>query len=163
MVQVRTSAARVVAGCALALGGVAGCTVSEGPQAAGDCQSQVRLDGRVYTGWGFTRRDATRFAMADRAECHDNGRYAVGSVFTDDPAQVAVWSFDGYDTELVVGVRSHDGPFEVFVADSVARDDRDRIIENLSRGQRHVVTRVVGPPGGTPTAVVGRLWPAETG
>jgi len=132
MIPVRTSLARVAAGCALALGALAGCAASECRQAAADCQNQVRIDGRVYTGWGFTQLDATRFTLADRAECHDTGTCPVGSVFPDDPRQVTVWSFDGYPTATVVGVRSYEGSFEVFVADSVPRADRDRILRELT-------------------------------
>ena len=57
----------------------------------------------------------------------------MGSVFPADPAQVAVWSFDGYDTGMVVGVRSYEGSLEVFVAEWLPREDQDRILTELSR------------------------------
>ena len=135
MLLVSTNLARVAAGCALALCASA-CAGNACHQVAVDCQSQIRFDGRVYTGFGWTQRSATRFAVADRAECHDTGTCPVGSVFPAHPAQVAVWSFDGYDTGMVVGVRSYGGSLQVLVAEWLPREDQDRILTELSRRQR---------------------------
>jgi translation initiation factor 2B subunit (eIF-2B alpha/beta/delta family) len=95
----------------------------------------VRLDGHVYTSYGFTDREATQFSVAEQADCHDVGRDAEGSVFLDDPTQVTVWSFESYATEKVLGVRFDRDSFAVFVADSVPRDQADRILEELSQSQ----------------------------
>lgn len=70
--------------------------------------------------------------MADVAECHDVGENPEGSVFMDDPRQVAVWSFHGYPLEQVLGVRRDENSYEVFVAESVPRADVDRIVGELS-------------------------------
>jgi hypothetical protein len=99
--------------------------------ASADCASQVRLDDRVYTSHGFTNRDATRFAEADRAECHDVGRNAPGSVFPDQPAHVTAWSFAGYPTDKVLGVRFDEDSFGVYVADTVSRAESERIFQEL--------------------------------
>jgi hypothetical protein len=57
-------------------------------------------------------------------------------VFADHPAQVTTWSFDGYPPEEVVGVRVARGSFAVYVADSLADDERERIVRLLDPGSR---------------------------
>lgn len=92
----------------------------------------MRLEGRVYTPYRYTDRVAQRFAVADQAECHDVGTGPAGSVLPEDPPKVAVWSSPGYSTQEVLGVRFDKGSFAVFVEESVARSDADRIFRELS-------------------------------
>ena len=105
------------------------------PQTAADCEQQVRLGSRGYTSVGFTDREATRLSTADRAECHDTGIDPEGLVFPEDPTQVAVWSFLGYPTETVLGVRVDRDTFRVFVADSASRAESERISTELDPPQ----------------------------
>lgn len=115
---------------------VAGCGVGQSAQSAPDCTNRVRLDGRVYSGYGYTDRAGTEFAVADVAECHDTGESPEGSVFTDDPRQVPVWSFHGYPPRQVVGVRRDENSYEVFFAESVPRGDIELIVDELSNAGR---------------------------
>lgn len=115
----------LVAGCAQ-LGDHPGAT-------AADCSAQVRVGDVVFTAYTATHRRATRYAEADRAECHDVGEGAAGSVFPADPQRVPTWRFDGYPTTEVLGVRLGQGAFTVFVADRVPRAERDRILAGLGR------------------------------
>jgi len=112
----------------------AGCgddaNTSSGPA---DCDHQVRLDGRTYTSHGYTDRDARQFGQAELAECHDFGPDAPGSVFPADPHHVPAWSFAGYSTDTVIGVRFDTKSFAVFVADDVSRQESDRIYRELGK------------------------------
>ena len=103
---------------------------------AADCVSQVRLAGVVYTSHGHTDRDATKHVSADDADCHDTGPDAVGPVFPDQPRQVTTWTFHGYPPEQVLGVRVDKRTFAVFVADSIADENRERIYRVLSEPAR---------------------------
>ncbi len=67
------------------------------------------------------------------ADCHDVGEGSEGSVFSDNPKQVTVWSFPGYVPEKVLGVRFDRDTFGVYVAESVPRTDMNRIVDELSR------------------------------
>jgi hypothetical protein len=60
------------------------------------------------------------------------GRDAPGAVFPDDPHQVAVWTFAGYASDQVLGVRFGQDSFVVFMAESVPRHQADRIVSELS-------------------------------
>lgn len=104
---------------------------SSSSQATADCQEQVRADGVVYTSHGYTEQPASRHGVADRARCDDVGQDAAGSVFPEDPEQVTTWSFPGYPPEQVVGVRFDKDSFAVFVADTVADAERERIYREL--------------------------------
>ncbi len=87
----------------------------------------------IYSAYGYTDREATtRLVTVDEADCHDVGRNAPGSVFPDDARQVAAWTFDGYASDQVLGVRFAQDSFTVFVADSVPRDQGERILRQLS-------------------------------
>ena len=130
-----TSAARLLGVLALVTGGCA-TTGSGEPASTADCTSQVRREGVVYSGYGHSEHPATKRGTADRAGCHDLGRDAQGSVFTDDPAQVGVWTFRGYAIEKVLGVRGAGGSFEVFVAESLSREEAERILRRLDRDGR---------------------------
>lgn len=138
LVCLATSAAVTLAGCEASheseprggpLGGPA-----KPPAAAADCTSQIRTHGVIYTGYAYTQTRAVRYSTADEADCHDLGPDAEGSVFSDTPKQVAVWTFRGYSPDEVLGVRFDNKSFAVFVAESVAPHDRNRILQQL--GQR---------------------------
>jgi hypothetical protein len=90
------------------------------------------LHGVIYSGHGYTDQEATSLGAADEAVCHDVGRDAPGSVFPDDPHQVAVWTFAGYPPDQVLGVRFGQDSFVVFIAESVPRPQADRILSELS-------------------------------
>lgn len=110
-----------------------GCAGSGGSQTSSDCSAQVRADGIVYTSYGHTEREASRHSVADRAECHDVGENAAGSVFPEHPEHVATWSFRGYPPEEVLGVRFDTDSFAVFVADSVPDAERANIFRELAK------------------------------
>ena len=101
-------------------------------ETSADCSNQVRFEGKVYTGYAFTERVGTELGVAEKAECHDVGEDAEGSVFGDDPPEVKVWSFEGFSPDEIVGVRFDDQQFEVYLADSLAPADIERISEELS-------------------------------
>ena len=48
---------------------------------------------------------------------------------------MAVWSFHGYPTETVLGVRVDRDTFRVFVADAASRAESERIIKELDPPQ----------------------------
>lgn len=98
--------------------------------AAADCSSQIRLGNRVYTGYAFTDR-ATEFAIVERADCHDVGQDAEGSVYSDEAPQVTAWSFQGYSTTDVLGVRFDDDSFEVFFSESLSTTEVDRVADEM--------------------------------
>lgn len=110
---------------------VSGCSGDGRSQTTGDCQAQVRADGIVYTSYGYTERRASRHSVADRAECHDAGEDAAGSVFPEEPEQVTTWTFSRYQPEKVLGVRVDSDTFGVFVADSVPDAERKSIYRDL--------------------------------
>lgn len=117
----------------LVLGGIlSGCS-ADNSSAEGDCAAQIRVDGEVYTSHSFTDRQATRHGTADRADCDDAGEDAAGSVFSDDPEQVTTWSFSGYPSDNVLGVRFDEDSFAVFVADSLPEEERERLSDELSK------------------------------
>lgn len=125
-------AAFAAAAILVAVVGCSGNSTAEG-QAAQECTPQVRLNGVVYNGAGYTDRDATRFATAEEADCDDVGPSPQGSVFSEDSGRVTVWSFTGYAPDEVLGVRFDEDSLSVFVADSVVRREVDRIVEDLSQ------------------------------
>ena len=114
---------------------VVGCSGNStgGQQSAQECTRQIRLDGVLFNGYGYTERPATRFSTADEADCDDVGPSPRGAVFSDDPPEVVVWSFAEYPPEEVLGVRFGEDSFAVFVAESVPRQEIDRIIRELSK------------------------------
>jgi Family of unknown function (DUF6281) len=123
----------VAATVALLLAGCAGSTNAREGRAASECTSQVRLDGVIYSGYGYTDQQATRLGTADEADCHDVGPDPKWSVFPENPRQVEVWSFEGYSPHEVVGVRFDDDSFAVFVAESVQPDRASRVFNELSQ------------------------------
>jgi Family of unknown function (DUF6281) len=122
----------VVVVVAFLLAGCASSTKAPEGSAAYECTSQIRLHGVIYSGYGYTDQEATSLGTADEAVCHDVGQDAPGSVFPDDPHQVAVWTFAGYASDQVLGVRLGQESFVVFIAESVPRDQADRILSELS-------------------------------
>jgi hypothetical protein len=121
-----------VAAASLALA-VAACAESDvEPVTTADCGLQIRFNGVIYDGWVYTEQEgATRLGTADQAECHDFGPNAEGSVFPDDPRRVAVWAFDGYTPEEVVGVRFDRDSFVVYVNGSTPRHRAELISEQF--------------------------------
>lgn len=103
-----------------------------GPQSSADCASQIRLDGVVYTSFGTSSHEAERHVEADEAECDDTGRDARSSVFEDNPSRVRTWVFERYRPEEVLGVQYGKNSFGVFVADTVAPDEQERIYADLT-------------------------------
>jgi Family of unknown function (DUF6281) len=132
LVMQSTAAAATVA-CLLA-GCASSTKVPEGSEgsAAYECTSQIRSHGVIYSGYGYTDQEATSLGTADEAVCHDVGQDAPGSVFPDDPHQVAVWTFAGYASDQVLGVRFGQDSFVIFIAESVPRHQADRIFSELS-------------------------------
>jgi hypothetical protein len=99
-----------------------------------ECSPQIRFDGVTYTAYDHTDRGATKLGTADEADCHDVGWEAPGSVFPNDPQQVAVWTFGGYSPEQVLGARVGPDAFTLFIADPVPRDQAVGISRALSTG-----------------------------
>jgi hypothetical protein len=112
----------VVAGCA-------GDTTAPGSEA--ECTPQIRVDGVIYSAYDYTEHGATKYGVADEADCEDEGREASGSVFPDAPQQVAVWTFGDYSSDQVLGVRFGEDSFTVFISDSVEPDEAERIAQAL--------------------------------
>jgi hypothetical protein len=130
----KTAAATVAVTVGLTL---TACGGNEAPTTTADCSLQVRLEGIVYTSYGFTDHRATHYGQADVAECEDVGQDARGSVFPSSPRHVRTWTFAAYPPTKVVGTRSgKTDSFAVFVADSVSPAERDRIFEDLARESR---------------------------
>ena len=99
----------------------------------GDCTQQIRAGGVVYASNGYSRQDVTRYATAEQAECDDIGKDAAGSVFPEHPRHVTTWTFAGYPSEHVLGVRFDKSSVAVFVADTVPRAEAERIYMALRR------------------------------
>ena len=111
-----------------------------GPQGAvaADCSLLIRYAGETYTQRGFTERDGVRLGDADWSECDDLGypdHEPRGAFFPQDPRQVGVWSFEGFDPSEVVGWRASDGPFRVFLAEGLSDSEAEKILAVLSRGR----------------------------
>jgi hypothetical protein len=115
--------------CALV---TAGCS-TPGSQSGGaaDCVAAVRYQGTVYVENGFSDHQAEILGDADQSSCEDSGLDARGVVFPDDPAQVSVWSFTGYDPEKVVGLRETEDQFRVLVAEGLSASEVKKISDGL--------------------------------
>jgi hypothetical protein len=116
---------------AFLLAGCGGGTNTPAGSAAYECTPQIRFDGVIYSAYDYTDRVATKLGTADEADCYDVGRDAPGSVFPDEPHKVAVWSFANYSSDQVLGVRFGDDSFSVFIAETVPRDQAERIAREL--------------------------------
>jgi hypothetical protein len=127
----RATAVCLVAGSLAFLSACAGST-DAARQATADCSDQIRVDGVIYTGYGQSDRKPVPFATADRADCHDVGRNAPGSVFADSPQQVEAWRFDGYSPREVLAVPVDNNSYEVFFAESVSDDAIHRVLAELA-------------------------------
>ena len=103
-----------------------------GSVATADCGTRIRSAGVVFTSSGFIRQGGTAYGTALESVCEDVGKDARGSVFTDESRRLTVFRFAGYPPSQVLGARSaRVRGFEVFVADTLDRDERDRIFEEL--------------------------------
>lgn len=102
------------------------------PESTADCSDAVRVGERVYVGYAFTQRAASRHGTAERADCHDVGEDAPGNVFPEDPQTVVVFAFEGYSPDRVLGIRAGGGLFEVMVARSLSRDEVERVTQELT-------------------------------
>ena len=115
------SRAITVSACAvLLILASAGCAGGQGATSA-DCAAAIRRDGTVYTEAGFTKAPVVASGQAERANCHDVGRDASGTVFPDDPNAVNVVAFKDHDATQVLGVREGK-QIRVFVAEGVAAE-----------------------------------------
>lgn len=103
----------VLAGLLVVL--IAGCG-DQVPQRASDCSQAIRTEDVVYAEAGFVTGAARRQGQAERASCDDNGEAARGAYFPRDAQEVQIWSFEGQDPQIVLGVRESGGRFRVFVA-----------------------------------------------
>ena len=113
---------------------LAGCGGASAPESSADyeCVLTIRWQGAVYTGYGYTDREATRrLGEADRADCRDVGRETPVSDFPSNPDQVVVWTFAGHAESRVLGVPFDEGAFTVFIAESVPRSEGERILGEL--------------------------------
>ena len=125
-----------VIGLALATSGCGGPTQAGSPGAA-DCSSQIRSGGVVFSSYGSTDQSGSEHGTALEAVCEDVGRDARGSVFTGDSRQVTTYRFAGYPASRVLGIlRSPGDEYEVFVAESVSPEDRDRIHRELGKPEQ---------------------------
>ena len=120
----------VVAGAVGAFGLMGG-----GPSSgSADCGILIKSDGIVFAEVGATRRHGEPFGTAAESVCEDVGRNARGAVFTDASRTLTTYRFAGYPASEVLGVRYRDeGPFAVFIADSLGEHDRDQIARELRR------------------------------
>lgn len=103
---------------------------------AGDCSLLIRYAGETYNHRGFTEQDGVRLGDADWSECDDLGypdHEPRGAFFPQDPRQVGVWSFEGFDPSEVVGWRVSDEPFRVFLAEGLSDAEAEKILTQLSR------------------------------
>ncbi|MCB0907901.1 MAG: hypothetical protein KDB63_12380 [Nocardioidaceae bacterium] len=124
-----------VGAAALLAGALALFVLWGGPSSgSADCGTLLSSDGVVFSERGTTERHAEPFGTALRSVCEDVGRNARGAVFTDDSRTLTTYRFAGYPASEVLGVRYRDdGPFIVFIADSVTAHDRDQIARELRR------------------------------
>ncbi len=126
---------RLVATVLLVIATAACSSRGDGHSAGGspaDCQTQIRSGGVDFTSYGSTTRQASRYGTAKSSTCDDVGEDVAGSVFTENSPQITTFKFAGHPPSQVLGVKSaHVDGFEVFVADSVSAEVRDRIYDDL--------------------------------
>jgi Family of unknown function (DUF6281) len=119
----------VVAGC----GGDQTSDDGEQPHVAAECSPQVRFQGTIYDGLGYSVEPVTNAGRADAAACSDVGRDALGSYYPPNPRQVEVFAFEGFPTSEVIGVKQVvDGRLGVFVAQHVPPAKAGTIMSKLS-------------------------------
>lgn len=116
------------------LAGLTGCSPE---QASIDCPVALRIGPVVYDSVTLTsQRPRGGATSADESACDDEGSGAVGPHFPEQPAVVAARFFEEYG-ESVLGVRvdsgSYRGAWQVFVADDLVGEERDRIATALGR------------------------------
>ena len=124
----------VVLFCVMLLSLVVGCGSDQGATSADCGAAAIRRDGTVYTEAGVTKHPATATGQAERAECHDVGPNAPGTVFPGDGEKVKVVTFEEYEASQVLGVREGNTT-RVFVAEGVASQPVMKALEG-DAGQR---------------------------
>lgn len=118
---------RLASGLLLAavLGATAGCDSSSSTvQTAGpDCFTNLRIHGVTYT-----RYERVRVTEAERPSTLGDAQpvCAGTDIVADDP--VPIWSFPARPSTEVVGHQVYPNRFVVYIADSVKRRERDRIL-----------------------------------
>ncbi|TNM37572.1 hypothetical protein FHP29_17375 [Nocardioides albidus] len=111
--------------------GVMACSTDR-ERSAGDCDAVIRVENRTYTAVTMTNdKPAEKFATAQMGRCEDVGASPPGVVFDGDVDQVQSWVFEGYDSDVVLGVRVSDS-WQVFVEDSVTEAEREGIVSAFS-------------------------------
>jgi hypothetical protein len=77
----------------------------------------IRTHHVVYVEAGFVDGSAKSDGQAEYASCDDLSDHPQGAYFPTDAHEVAVWSFVGHDSMVVLGVRESGDRFRVFVAE----------------------------------------------
>jgi hypothetical protein len=123
----------VVAAVLVVAGAVGALGLMGGPSSgSADCGTLIKSDGIVFAEGGTTSRHAERFGTAAQSVCEDVGANARGAVFTDESRTLTTYRFAGYPASEVLAVRFRaDGPFSVFIADSLSDHDRHQIAREL--------------------------------
>lgn len=110
------------------------CNDGSEPPAAAKCIGQVRLQGVKYDSVEAVAKSLAQkvAGAAEVARCGDVGEDPVGPYYPEGADVVQVWSLPEYPTSKVIGVR--DGALlQIFVAESVPTNERQRIIADLLR------------------------------
>jgi Family of unknown function (DUF6281) len=103
--------------------------------AAADCVVQVRFEGTIYSGTGYSAQKGTRIGIADESNCDDIGENARGPYFPSDPRQVEVVAFEGIPTTEAVGVR-YGKRLTVFVSEDVPANRAEQLLAGLAKPAR---------------------------
>jgi len=102
--------------------------------AEAECQPQVRLGDQVYEAWSYTDQEpGPMVGDADAADCDDVGEEPEGAVFPENPEQVPAWSFRGFPTDQVIGVRFDQDTFTVFINEAVPQRRAEAISTELGK------------------------------
>lgn len=104
--------------------------------ASADCAVAVRFEGTIYVEAGFSRLAAEKLGSGDLSSCADVGRDARGMYFADDPAHVSVWSFPGFDSGHVIGVRESEQRVRVLFAENLPISAKRQIQSLVLRSVR---------------------------
>ena len=124
---------RVNTGCSLLLtlsGFLVAC--SSGGSSSGDCNVTIRAADTTYTSVTVTEeRPSTVFGPATMSPCLDVGLESRGVASGAEWDEVEAWQFKEFDSDAVLSVRLADS-WQVFIANSVGKSERDRIVRSLS-------------------------------
>lgn len=110
------------------------CSDETQPPSTAKCIGQVRLVGVTYDSVEAVGKSLAQEAsgMAEVARCGDMGESPVGPYYPDDAELVQAWSVPEYPATMVIGIR--DGALlQVFVAETLSIEERDRIVSDLKR------------------------------